>query len=88
MQPILLSIVFAVMGWMLGGIGRATVLRGLLWWALVFLTTITMSPLLSLLVGVPMPRPAQWWMVPMFTSMTLALAAVTRTRWSRIRGDL
>jgi hypothetical protein len=87
-QPILLSIVFATMGWMLGGTGRTTVSRGLMWWALVFITTITMSPLLSLLVGVPMPQPAQWWLLPMFTSITLVLVAGTRTtRRSAIRGE-
>jgi hypothetical protein len=86
-QPILLSIVFAAMGWMLAGIGHATVSRGVIWWALVLLATITMTPLLSLLAGVPMPQPAQWWMLPMFTSMTLALMAARKTRWSQIRGD-
>ena len=88
LQPILLSIVFAIMGWTLGGIGPVTVSRGLIWWALVFMTTIAMSPLLSLLVGVPMPRPAQWWMLPMFTSMTLVLVTAGReTWWPAIRGE-
>lgn len=87
-QPVMLSVVFAVMGWMLGGMGDATISRGLIWWSLVFLATIAMTPLLSLLVGVPMPRPAQWWMLPMFTSMTLALVVAARTnRRSSIRGE-
>jgi hypothetical protein len=88
LQPIPLSIVFAIMGWTLGGIGPVTVSRGLIWWALVLMATIAMSTLLSLLVGVPMPRPAQWWMLPMFTSMALVLVtAGQETWWSKTRGE-
>jgi hypothetical protein len=87
-QPVLLAIVFASMGWTLGGFRRPTVARGVTWWALVFIATITMTPLLSLLVGVPMPQPAHWWMLPMFTSMTLSLmAAARKNQPARIRGD-
>jgi hypothetical protein len=70
------------MGWTLAGLEQPTVSRGLIWWALVFLATIAMTNLLSLLVRVPMPRPPQWVMLPLFASITAVLIAAARVRTS------
>jgi hypothetical protein len=82
LQPILLAVVFAAMGWTLAGLEQPTVWRGLIWWALVFAATIAMTNLLSLLVRVPMPRPPQWVILPLFASITAVLIAAARFRTS------
>ena len=74
----LLSVVFAITGWMLAGFGRPSITRGAAWWALMFAATIAMTRMLSYLVGVPMPRPPQWVILPIFTSMMLALMIAQR----------
>jgi hypothetical protein len=86
LQPILLAIVFAAIGWTLAGLAQPSLTRGLIWWALVFLATIAMTNLLSLLVGVPMPRPPQWVMLPLFASISALLIAAARVRTSRLGG--
>jgi hypothetical protein len=86
LQPILLAIVFAAMGWTLAGLEQPTVSRGLIWWALVFLATITMTNLLSLVVGVPMPHPPQWVMLPLFASIAAVLITAARTTSSSLGG--
>lgn len=78
-SPTLMAVVFAIIGWMLAGLGVPTVARGVGWWALVFAAVVAMTRLLSYLVGVPMPRPPQWVMLPIFTSIMLALMIGART---------
>ena len=77
-SPILLSIVFAIMGWTLARLGTTTLTRGAAWWALVFVATIAMTRILSNLVGVPMPRPPEWTILPIFGSIMLALVIGAR----------
>ena len=72
-SPVLLAVVFAITGWMLASFGLPTIIRGVGWWALMFAAIVTMTRMLSYLVGVPMPRPPQWVMLPIFTSIMLAL---------------
>jgi hypothetical protein len=75
------------MGWTLGGLRHPTVSGGLIWWTLVFMATIAMTNMLSLLVGVPMPRPPQWAMLPLFASLTLVLIASVQLRAQPTGGD-
>jgi len=72
-SPLLLAVVFAITGWMLASFGKPTVTRGVAWWTLMFAAIVAMTRLLSYLVGVPMPRPPQWVMLPIFTAIMLAL---------------
>ena len=72
-SPLPLAVVFAIMGWRLAGFGVPTVMRGIAWWALMFAAIVAMTRMLSYLVGIPMPRPPQWVMLPIFTSIMLAL---------------
>lgn len=69
----MLAAVFATIGWMLAGFRAPTIWCGVAWWALMFMAIVCMTRLLSYLVGVPMPRPPQWVMLPIFTSIMLAL---------------
>ena len=78
-SPVFLALVFAIMGWMLAGFGKPTVQRGVAWWALMFTAIVTMTRLLSYFAGVPMPRPPQWAILPIFTSIMLALIVGART---------
>jgi len=78
-SPLLFAVVFAIMGWMLAGLGVPTIQRGVAWWALMFGAIVAMTRMLSYLVGVPMPRPPQWVILPIFASIMLALIIGTRT---------
>jgi hypothetical protein len=73
-SPVLLSAVFAAMGWMLAGLARPTIGRGIAWWGLMFTAVVAMTRILSYLIGVPMPRPPQWVMPAVFVAVTAALA--------------
>jgi hypothetical protein len=72
-SPVLLTVVFAIIGWALAGFSSPTIQRGVAWWALMFAAIVVMTRMLSYLVGVPMPRPPQWVILPIFTSIMLAL---------------
>ena len=72
-RPVMLAVIFAVMGWTLAGLGRATVPRAFGWWALVFMATITLTRIFWLVVQVPMPRTPQWLMPTLFVFVAVAL---------------
>jgi hypothetical protein len=77
-RPVGMSVVFAAMGWLLAGLGSPTISRGIAWWALILAAIVAMTRLLSLLVGIPMPRPPEWAALPLFTAMMIALAIGAR----------
>jgi hypothetical protein len=74
LRPVLLAIIFSMIGWMLAGLGHATVPRAFGWWALVFVATITLTRIFWLVVRVPMPRIPEWLMPALFTFVACALA--------------
>ena len=80
-SPIAMAAVFAIIGWTLAGLRMPTVPLGVGWWALMFAAIVAMTRILSYLVGVPMPRPPQWIILPIFTSIMLAL--VINARYSQ-----
>jgi hypothetical protein len=78
-SPLLFAVVFAITGWLLAGFGIPTITRGAAWWTLVFAAIVAMTRMLSYLVGIPMPRPPQWVILPIFASVMLALMIGART---------
>lgn len=77
-RPVALSVIFAIMGWTLAGLGTPTVTRGLGWWALMFAAAITLTGLLTSLIQVRMLPAPQWAMLPLFGVTALALVTAAR----------
>lgn len=73
LSPVILAMIFALSGWVLAGLGPVTVTRGTGWWALVFAAIVAMTRVLSNVIQIPMPRPPQWVIVPLFASMMFML---------------
>lgn len=73
-RPVLLAVIFCVMGWTLAAFGHPTVPRAFGWWALSFAATISLTRIFWLIVQVPMPRTPQWLMPALFVSIACALA--------------
>lgn len=73
-RPILLAVIFAMIGWTLAGFGRVTLRRAFGWWALTFIATITLTRIFWLVVQVPMPRTPAWLRPALFVSVAGALA--------------
>lgn len=72
-SPVILAVVFAIIGWTLAGFGNATIGRAFGWWALVFMATITLTRIFWLVVQVPMPRTPPWLMPALFVAVACAL---------------
>jgi hypothetical protein len=51
MQPAVLAILFGIMGWTLAGIGSPSIPRAMMWWLLIYLTTLGFGGLLASVVG-------------------------------------
>ena len=50
-QPAVLAILFGIMGWTLAGIGSPSIPRAMMWWLLIYLTTLGFGGLLASVVG-------------------------------------
>jgi hypothetical protein len=81
MQPAVLAVLFGAMGWTLAGLSTPTVSRALLWWMLVYVTTLGFGGLLASVVGEMSfwnGRIQHWMAVPVFTLMTASLMLAAR----------
>lgn len=78
LQPAILAILFGVMGWTLAGLGGASMPRAAMWWALMYLLTLTMSGQIS--VALRATRLPHWIMLPTFAALTLTLVIAARHR--------
>ena len=80
LQPIVLAVLFGVMGWALAGIGPVTFPRAVLWWTLIFATTLMFGGVPGSLTVVGMPKLPFAYALPIFTAMTIALIIASRRR--------
>lgn len=81
MQPAVLAILFGIMGWTLAGMGSPSIPRAMMWWLLMYLTTLGFGGLLASVVGGMSFWSAriQYWMaVPVITAMTASLMLASR----------
>jgi hypothetical protein len=72
-QPVVLAVLFAVMGWTLGGLGAPTVTRAMLWWALMAAAMLALSATPGLFMRNAVNRIPYWTTVPIFVAVTVAL---------------
>ena len=81
LQPAVLAILFGVMGWTLAGMGSPSIPRAMMWWGLMYLTTLGFGGLLAPVVGEMSFWNAhiQYWMaVPVIAAMTASLMLAAR----------
>jgi len=80
-QPVVLAILFGVMGWTLARIGSPSIPRAMTWWLLMYLTTLAFGGLLASVVGEMSFWSAriQYWMaVPLIAAITASLIVASR----------
>ena len=83
MQPVVLAVLFGIMGWTLAGIGSTSPLRAMVWWVLMYKTTLAFGGLLTFGAGEMSFWSAhiQYWMaIPAITAMTASLMFAAHRR--------
>jgi len=83
MQPVVLAILFGIMGWTLAGMGSPSIARAMSWWLLTYLTTLGFGGLLAPVVGemVLWNAHIQYWMaIPLIAAMTASLMFAAHRR--------
>ena len=74
MQPVVLAILFGIMGWTLAGLGPPTFARAAMWWLFVYAASLAFGVMPRALTGLPIRGVPYDYAVPMFGTATLALA--------------
>lgn len=80
-QPAVLAILFGIMGWTLAGMGSPSIPRAMMWWSLMYLTTLGFGGLLASVVGEMSFWSAriQYWMgIPVIAAITVILIFASR----------
>jgi hypothetical protein len=81
MQPVVLAILFGIMGWTLAGMGSPSIPRALVWWVLMYKATLAFGGLLTFGVGEMSFWNAriQFWMaIPVIAAITGSLILASR----------
>ena len=81
-QPVALGVLFGVMGWTLGGLGKPSFARAAWWWALMYVAKLTVSGMVGSLFGYSngIPRSTT---LPLFALATAALLMASRRHPAR-----
>lgn len=82
-QPVGLAMLFGVMGWTLAGLGPVSYVRAAMWWALMYLATLTFGGMPRTITGLAGPVLPHAYAIPVFTLATTALVIAS---WRRADG--
>lgn len=81
LQPVVLAVMFGVMGWTLAGLGPVTFSRAAMWWLFIYAASLAFGVMPATLTGTPIRGVPHDYAIPMFGAATLALVVAS---WGKI----